>query len=161
MSVTNFAFLPPNSAGATINIFSLHCMLNTSSVWCLPLQHLPLVLTYQKEGRRDMELPGSVPGITDLSLWLPLVKCMRKKSRSYALCSSSDSWLWALAVYKLLYSSWAGDGAHSPWGMTLLCARLCWLENKSHLHISFQICLCIFYLASLGRESQGFGQQQF
>ena len=29
--------------------------------------------------------------------------------------------------------------------MTLLCSHLCWLENKSHLPISFKLCLCIFY----------------
>ena len=45
--------------------------------------------------------------------------------------------------------------------MTLLSTRFRWLENKSHLHISFKLCLCIFHLASLGRESQVFGQQQF
>ena len=32
-------------------------------------------------------------------------------------------------------------------------------ENKSHLSISSKLCLCIFYLASVGRESRDFGQQ--
>ena len=52
MSVTKFASLPPNFAGAMINIFSLGPMLNITPIWCLPLQHLLLVLTNQKEGRR-------------------------------------------------------------------------------------------------------------
>ena len=73
----------------------------------------------------------------------------------------TDTWLWAIPLYKPLDSSWEGGGGHSPWGMTLLCSPLCWLENKSHFRISFKLCLCIFYLASLGGESQDFGQQQF
>jgi len=40
MSVTKFAFLPPNTAGATIYIFSFDSILNTSPPWCLPLQQL-------------------------------------------------------------------------------------------------------------------------
>ena len=38
MSETKFAFLPPNSAGATILILFFDSMLNTSLIWCLPLQ---------------------------------------------------------------------------------------------------------------------------
>ena len=45
-----FAFQPPNSAGATSNIFSLDSMLNTSAIWWLPLQH-PSPCTYISETR--------------------------------------------------------------------------------------------------------------
>ena len=45
-----FAFQPPNSAGATSNIFSLDSMLNTSAIWWLPLQH-PSPCTYMSETR--------------------------------------------------------------------------------------------------------------
>ena len=34
-------------------------------------------------------------------------------------------------------------------------------ENKSHLSISSKLSLRIFYSASVGREVQDFGQQQF
>ena len=61
MSVLNLLFCPL-TAGATINTFSLDCVLNTSS-GVYPYHTLPLVLTYQEEGRRDTKLPESVPGL--------------------------------------------------------------------------------------------------
>ena len=33
----------------------------------------------------------------------------------------TDSWLWVLILHKPLDSSWSGWGAHSSWGMGLLC----------------------------------------
>ena len=64
MSVTEFAFLPLNSAGAA---------LHTYYPWTLCLIHpvsgvyldnsLPLVLTYQKVGPRGTELPDSIIGL--------------------------------------------------------------------------------------------------
>ena len=161
MSVTKFAFLLPNPAGATINIFSLDSMLNTSSVWCLCLQH-PSPCTYISGRRPQRHRTARVRSwVIDFSLWLSLTKYTRKKARSYRLCSSSPTPDCESLPY---ISPWTPHGwgvGHSSWGMTLLSSPLCWLENKSYPGISFKLCLCSFCLASLGRESQDFGQQPF
>ena len=162
MSVTKFAFLPPNSAGATINIFflGLYAKYLPYLVFTLPT---PSPGTYISERR----LQSHANCLSQfLGYWLKSMTIFENMQEEEIEILSPlfliiDSWLWALALYGPLDSSWVGWGVHSPWGMTLLCSHLCWLENKSYLRISFQLCLCIFYLASLGRESKGFGQQQF
>ena len=69
----------------------------------------------------------------------------------------SDSWLWALALYKPLDSSWRGAQflRHEP---TVVPSPP--TENKSHLSVFSKLCLHIFCSASVGREGQDFGQQQ-
>ena len=67
MSVTKFAFLSPNSAGAIIHIFPL--------TLCYPLSGdyayntLPLVVTYQKAGRRATKPPDSITTPVYDCLW--------------------------------------------------------------------------------------------
>ena len=123
MSVTQFAFLPPNSAGATIHIFSFDSKLSTSPIWCLPLQcyiserssqsHRTAILNYW---------------VTDTSLWLSLKQCKRNKSRFCHLCSSSSTPdCEPLAYIRLLM----GGGWHSCQDMSLLYSPLCQLRIKA------------------------------
>ena len=54
MSVTKFAFLPPNPAGATIHIFSFDPTLNIPCIWRLPLQtHVPSSYIAERRPQRD------------------------------------------------------------------------------------------------------------
>ena len=46
MSVTKFAFLPPNSPGATVHNFSFDSMLNMTPSGVFPYNTLLLVVTY-------------------------------------------------------------------------------------------------------------------
>ena len=91
MSVTKSAFLAPNSAGATIHIFSFDSVLNTSSIWCLPWRHAsPCGYTPERrsQSRQTSRLQD---GDTDASVWLSFKRGKRKKSRSHHLCSSSPT----------------------------------------------------------------------
>ena len=117
MSITKFASLPPNSAGATTHIFFLLTLVNTSPTWYLPLQH-PSPCSYISERRPQRHLTARLNyWVTDASLWLSLKQWKRKKSRTYHLCSSSpDFWLQALTLYKPLDSSWRRDTVLEAWG---------------------------------------------
>ena len=53
------------------------------------------------------------------------------------------------------------QGGHSSWGMNLLCAPLHWLRIKVTFLFPPNSVSEFFYSASVGRESQDFGQQQF
>ena len=59
MSVTKFAFLPPNSAGATLHLTL--CQIHPLSDIYL-YNSLPLVVPCQKEGLRATRLPDAVTG---------------------------------------------------------------------------------------------------
>ena len=109
-----FAFLPPNSAGAMSNIFSLDSMLNTSPIWWLPLQH-PSPCTYISE-RRPQSHPNCQSQL--LGYWLQSITVFEKMHEEEiqilpTLFLITDSWLWALPLYKPLDSSWAGDGGYT------------------------------------------------
>lgn len=95
-------------------------MLNTSCIWCLPLGHLSLAVTYQKEGSAT-DLPDSITG-----LLTPAYDCFWQVITPLFLIT--DSWPRGLILYKPLDSSWRGP---SSWGMSLLCAPLCWLRIKA------------------------------
>ena len=123
-------------------------MLNTSCIWCLPYNVLPLVVPYQKEGESHQTARFNY-WVTGCSFWLSLKQCKRKKSGSYHLCSLSPApdfeplpYISPRPLIELGYSS-------------LLCS-LSASENKTHLSISSRLCLCIFYLALVGRESRDF-----
>ena len=62
MSITKFAFLPPNSTGATIHIFSFDSMLNTSPSGVYPYTTFPLVVTHQKEGAEALNCQAQLLG---------------------------------------------------------------------------------------------------
>ena len=86
LPVSNFAFLPPNSAGAIIHIFFFDSMLNTPLIWCLPLQHTS-PCSYISERRLQSHWSARFNfWVTVASLCLSL-KQGKKKSRSYHLCS--------------------------------------------------------------------------
>ena len=63
MSVTKFAFLSPNSAGATLCTDFPLTLVNTSLSGVYSCNTLPLVVAHQKEGRRATELPDSITGL--------------------------------------------------------------------------------------------------
>ena len=71
----------------------------------------------------------------------------------------TDSWLGALAVYKAVDSSWSWGARFLRQEPTVFPSLLA--ENKSQLSISSKLSLHIFYLASVGRDIQDFGKQQF
>ena len=134
MSVTKFAFLPPNSAGAMSNNFPLDSLLNTSPIWCLPLQHSSPCKDISE--RRQQSHPNCQSQL--LGYWLQFMTVFGKMHEEEieilsTLFFITDTWLWALALYKPLDSSWVGGkGVHSPWGMTLLCFPVCWLVSPSN-----------------------------
>ena len=125
-------------------------MLNTSYIWCLPLGHLPLAVTYQKEGSAT-DLPDSITG-----LLTPAYDCFWQVITP--LFFITDSWPRGLILYKPLDSSWRGP---SSWGTSLLCAPLCWLRIKAAFPISSKLSLRTFQSALVDTASQGFGQQHY
>ena len=88
MSVTKFAFLPPNSAAVTVYILSFASVLDTPPPWCLPLHLSPY--SHRSERMPQSHLTARLNyWITDESLWLSLRQWKWKKSRSCHLCSSA------------------------------------------------------------------------
>ena len=81
---------------------------------------------------------------------------MRKKLRSYTLCSSSLTPDCEPLPYISPYTLHRQGGGHSLWGMTLLCSLLCWLENKNHLHISFNLLSLYFLFGFTGQRKPEF-----
>ena len=127
-------------------------MLNTSSIWCLPLQQHSLVVTCQEEGLRAARLPGVVTG-----LLMPVYDCLWNDARGrnqdpITFVSSSPtpdcSWLWAPALGTQFLRQ-----EHTVFPSPLP-------ENKRYHSISSKFCLSGFHSASVGREDQGVGQQQ-
>lgn len=55
MSGTEFAFLPPYSAGAVIHMFSFDAMLNTPLSGVYSHNTLRLIVIYQKGGHRTAD----------------------------------------------------------------------------------------------------------
>ena len=86
--LTKFAFLPPNCYSYNKHFFlGLYAKYILCLVFTLTTP-FPLYLCIRKRLQRHRTARVS-SWVTDLSLWLSLKKFMRKKSRSYALCSSS------------------------------------------------------------------------
>ena len=102
-------------------------MLNTSSIWCLPLQQ-PSPCSYMSERRpQSRQTARCSYWVTDVSLWLSLKWCKRKRSRSYHLCFLiTDSWL--LLTEHLLTVLEQG---HSSWVRSILCSPLHYLRIKA------------------------------
>ena len=90
-------------------------MLNTSSIWCLPLQHPSPC--YISERRRQSQGTARLNyWVTDASLWLSLKQCKRKKVKILSpLFLITNTWLGALMLYKSLDSSWSGDTVLEAW----------------------------------------------
>ena len=63
MSVIKLAFLPLNSARATIHIFPFDSMLNTPPIWCLALQHPSPCSYISEKSQRATKLQGSITGL--------------------------------------------------------------------------------------------------
>ena len=163
MSVTKSAFSPPNSAGAIIHIFSYWFY-----VKCIPyLVFYPYnnaspcsyISESRPQGHRTARLNYWV---TDSSFWVSLKQCKRKKSRSYHLITF-------VPRYQLLTPSpcltqaprLPMERGRSAWGTSLLCSSLHWLRTESPLSISPKLSLHVFHSASVDREGQDFGWQQF
>ena len=129
MSVTKFAFLPPNSAGATTHIFSFDSMLNTSCLWCLSLLPFPFVVTYQKVGLRAIEQPHSITG-----LLMPVFETRQEEEIKILapLFLITYSWLRVLALYKAL-NPHGGKTQFLRHESTVYPSPLA--ENKTHLLI--------------------------
>ena len=159
MSVTKFAFLPPNSAGATINIFFL-------GLYAKYLPYLVFTLTtpfplYLHIRKKAVSHPNCQSQL--LGYWLQSITVFEKINEEEiqilpTLFLITDSWLWALPLYKPLDSSGRGMGGAHSLRHDPIVFPFCCIGDKSHLLISIKLCLRIFYLASLGRESQDFGQ---
>ena len=115
-SVTKFVFLPPTLQELHFTFFSFDSKLNTFPIWCLSLQHpspCSYVLERRKEGCRATKLSDSVSG-----LLMPVYDCLWNKEGIKILSPLfliTESWLWALALYKPLDSLWvrAGGGGYS------------------------------------------------
>ena len=135
MSATKFAFLPPNSPGATAHNFSFDFMLNMTPSGVSPYSTLPLVVTYltrlqslvkELQSHRHWTARLSY-WVTDASLWLKQRR--RKKSRSYHLCSSSptpDLEPLRMEAPRLLM-----EAGNSSWSISLPCSPLCQLRIKA------------------------------
>ena len=163
MSVTKFAFLPPKSAGAVapafspfhFHIFSFDSMLNTSPIWCLPLQDASPYSYTSERMQQSHQTARLNYWVTDASLVFETMQEEETKILS-PLLLIPNSWLETLALYKPRGSSWRRGAQflrHEPF--------LLMPENKSYLSISSQLCLHIFHAASVGREGQNFGRQQY
>ena len=158
MSVTKFAFLPSNSAGATVHIFFFDCMLNTSPTCYLPLKY-PSPCSYTSERRPwGPKLPDSITG----SL-MPVYDCLWNNARGrdqdpitfvppHHLMTASPCLVEVARLF--LHGGGTQFWRHEPTMFPCLPA-----ENKSHLSISSKLCLRTFYLTLVGREGQAFGWQ--
>ena len=149
MSVTKFAFLPPNSAGATLCTNFLWLCAKYIPSWCLLLQH-PSPCSCTSE-RRPPNCQTQLLGYwcqfmtvfetmqeEEIKILSPLFLITDCETSSYKLLMGGTVLeAWAYCVPR--FTSW---------------------ELKP-LSISSKLCLHIFYLASPGRETQDFGQQQF
>ena len=131
MSRTKFAFLPPNSAGATIHIFSFSSMLNTFSYLVFTLTTpFPLQLHIRKQAAGPPNCQTQL-----LGYWCQFMTGFETIQEEETKILSplffiTNSWLQVLALYKPLDFSWGGEG-HRFWGMSLLCSPLHWLRIKT------------------------------
>ena len=152
MSITKFAFLPPNSTGATIHIFSFDSMLNTSPIWCLPLHHLS-PCSYTSERRLQSHQTARLHcWVTAASLGLSL-KQRKKKGRSYHLWSLSLTL--SLCLIEAPRHLMEGCGS---WGMSPLCPCLYRLRIKAIFLFPPNSVSVIFHSSLVGREGWDFGQ---
>ena len=155
MSITKFAFLPPNSSRATIHIFLL--WLYAKYTLYLVFTHTTPFPVYLHIRRKTAEQPNCHTQL--LGYWRQFKTVFktlkRKKSRPYHLCPSL-----LLTGSPCLASRVLVEGGHSSWGMSLLYSPLHLLGIKASSLFS-KLCLHVFNLALVGREGQDFGQQHY
>ena len=75
------------SLWATWETFPFDSMLNTSCIWCLPLQHSSSSSSFLHTRKKVVEPTNPQTKLLGyyISLWLSLKQCKRKKLRSYHL----------------------------------------------------------------------------
>ena len=133
-------------------------MLNTSPIWCLPLQHpSPWSYTYHKEGRRAAQLPDSITG-----LLTPVYDCLWNNARGRnqdPVSFGPHHWLLTASPYLIKAPRLLMELGTQFLRLDRTVFPSPPAENKSYLSISSSLCLCIFLLASVGRVGQDFGQQ--
>ena len=89
MSVTEFAFQPPNSAGIILYTYLPLTYAKCILYLVFTLQN-PSPCSYISERRPQSHWTARLNyWVTETSLWLSLKQCKRKKSRSCHLCSPS------------------------------------------------------------------------
>ena len=150
MSIIKLAFLSPNSARATIHIFSFDSMLNTPPNWCLCLQHPSPCSYISEKSQRATELQDSIIGL--LTWFMTVFETMQEEESKIIspLFLITDCWL--LALHKPLDSTWTWGTLIEAW---VYCVPL---STDWELKPPFYFLQTMSHSASVGREGQGFGQ---
>ena len=123
-----------------------------------PCNILSLLVTYQKKATEPPNCQTQLLGywcqpLTVFEImWEEEIKIL---TPLFLITDSSCEF----TLYNPLDSSWRG--AHSSWGISLLCSPCPWLRIKATLLFPQNSVSAFFYSASVGRESQDFGQQQY
>ena len=170
MSVTKLAFLPPNSAGATVHIFSL--WLYAKYIPCLVLTlatPFPTQLYIRKKADEPLNYQTQL-----LGCWCQCVAVFETtKEEEIKILSPllliTNSWLRAPASYKsqTLLTEAASykpqtllTEGHGSWSVCLLCTALHQLRIKATFLFPPDSVSVLFNSASVGREGQDFGHPQ-
>ena len=149
MSITKLAFLPPNSARATIHIFPFDSVLNTPPIWCLPLQHPSPCSYISEKSQRATELQDSITGL--LTWFMSVFDTMQEEEIKIIspLFLITDCCL--LALYKSLDSTWSWGTVVEAWVYCVL------LSTDWELKPPLYFLQTMSHSASGGREGKGFG----
>ena len=170
MSVTKLAFLPPNSAGATVHIFSL--WLYAKYIPCLVLTlatPFPTQLYIRKKADEPLNYQTQL-----LGCWCQCVAVFETTQEEEIKILSpllliTNSWLRAPASYKprTLLTEAASykpqtllTEGHGSWSVCLLCTALHQLRIKATFLFPPDSVSVLFNSASVGREGQDFGHPQ-